>query len=391
MKNTYLIIIGGMSVLILLCVWLYLLIYGTPKPVEQFFTDFSFSGSSDNTQPISEQPIVEESQIDISPAKLRQLTTRPVIGYSDSRATSSDPRIIRYVEGGTGHVFSINMETGEETRVSNNTIPNPESAVFSPDNQYVLVRSGFSRNSKTVLINLSDTSSNATVTLDPIMDDFTFADDGSILYTTLTSNGTSGYKMYPDTKITTKIFDFPFQEATMVWSRNDKSPHYVYPKTSTQLRGYLYSIKNGKLKRETSDGLGLTAEASPDYIVSTVLDGSEPASYIYDRAQNKFNASPIIFEPHKCILSSTAKYIMYCGYEITEYGYSYPNDWYQGARSFSDNIWSVNLFNLSATQLTNPENEVGRVVDITNMETSSDGKVLYFTNKNDNTLWSYEI
>lgn len=122
-----------------------------------------------------------------------------------------------------------------------------------------------------------------------------------------------------------------------------------------------------------------------------MLDGSEPASYIYDRAQNKFNVSPIIFEPHKCILSSTAKYIMYCGYEFTEYGYNYPNDWYQGARSFSDNIWSVNLFNLSATQLANPENEVGRVVDITNMETSSDGKVLYFTNKNDNTLWSYEI
>jgi hypothetical protein len=82
---------------------------------------------------------------------------------------------------------------------------------------------------------------------------------------------------------------------------------------------------------------------------------------------------------------------MYCGYELTDYSYNYPDDWYRGTRSFNDRIWQLNLTTGSASQLVSPEKETGRQIDITNMNTGLDGKMLYFTNKNDNTLWLYEI
>ena len=69
----------------------------------------------------------------------------------------------------------------------------------------------------------------------------------------------------------------------------------------------------------------------------------------------------------------------------------YPNDWYQGDVSFSDNLWKIDLKNHSANQMVVPEQVAGRAVDITNLGIGNDGKMLYFINKNDNTLWLYEI
>ena len=44
MKKTTLIIIGISAVVLLFVVWLYLLIYGTPTKVTEYFTDFSLFG-----------------------------------------------------------------------------------------------------------------------------------------------------------------------------------------------------------------------------------------------------------------------------------------------------------------------------------------------------------
>ncbi|PIW96926.1 hypothetical protein COZ82_02315, partial [Candidatus Kaiserbacteria bacterium CG_4_8_14_3_um_filter_38_9] len=68
-----------------------------------------------------------------------------------------------------------------------------------------------------------------------------------------------------------------------------------------------------------------------------------------------------------------------------------PDDWYRGTRIFNDRIWEVNLNNQSATQLISPPLAVGRELDITDITIGQDDKMLYFTNKNDRTLWLYEI
>jgi hypothetical protein len=100
---------------------------------------------------------------------------------------------------------------------------------------------------------------------------------------------------------------------------------------------------------------------------------------------------PLVFEPHKCVFGVKQTSVLYCGYEITQYGSNFPDDWYKGTRSFSDRIWRVDLNTSQATQLVNPVQASGREVDIIDMTLSADEKSLYFRNKNNNTLWQYNV
>jgi hypothetical protein len=393
MKKITLIIIGITAVIVLFLVWVYLLIYGTPTKVNEFFTDFSFFSGEAVTEitpdptPVDETPVV----VDVVKDKLRQLTTRPVIGFYEFQATTTEPKFIHYAEAGTGHIYQINLVSGEEIRLSNTTVPNAETAVFSPDGNYVAIRSGYGISSEVVLITLIPGGSGEAEPLTPIMTDFTFSFENELLYTEQSGIGTLGKAMSLKTKVSRTQFTIPFQQVTMVWSHDATTPHYVYPKATAKLNGYLYAIVNGTIVRQPIDGLGLTAKASADYIFYTEVPGAEPISYFYEITTRKLSSSPILLEPSKCDFSPRSKSTLYCGHELTTYSYNFPDDWYRGTRSFSDRIWLIDLKSQSASQIVSPPQVAGRDIDIIKMRVASDAKMLYFVNKNDNTLWLYEI
>lgn len=392
MKKTLLIIGGVSTIVILFAIWLYLLIYGTPKPVADVFTNFNLFGTStvpEDRVSIPELPPPEV--VDVITNKLRQLTVRPVIGFQEYLAASSSPRRILYAESGTGHVFQINLETGEETRLSNTTVPNAQNAVFSPSQGYVAIRSGYQNSNEVVLVELNNSGSGQATTLAARMNDFSFSSNGELLYTELRSDGTAGIALNPKTKGIRSIFNLPFQTATIIWSRDGVTPHYVYPKASAKLYGYFYAIKNGTIVRQPAAGLGLIGSANSEYISYTTVPGKEPLSFIYNLSTEKPDLSPIITEPNKCAFGTQSNTTLYCGYSLTTYGYNFPDDWYKGTRSFADRIWKIDLADTTARQLVDPLSNVGRELDITGMQVSSDEKMLYFLNKNDTTLWTYEI
>jgi hypothetical protein len=385
MKKTYLIIIGITAVLVLLAIWVYLLIYGTPKPVENFFTDFSFTGdtSIDNIIPTSE--VTPDTEIALEDTPLRQLTTRPVVGMGVH--TENNGTFMRYVEAGTGHVFSINLETGAEIRLSNITIQNVEAATFDENSANVILQTG----SGVDLLTLGGENTAVRETLTQKMADVTFTTSGQILYTTITSDGVLGLSLEPGTKTTRTIFTVPFQSATVLFSKDNSGPHYVYPKVSSVLPGYLYTLASEQIKSLGISGTGLSALAQGDRIVFTRVVGGEPLSRSFNPKTNTSIAIPVVAEPKKCVIAPLATSIMYCGNERVSYGNNFPDDWYKGTRSFSDQLLKIDLDKGSASTLINPKEILGRDIDVTELDISTDGEVLYFINKNDNTLWMYEI
>lgn len=393
MKKTYFIIAGVIAVLLLVAIWVYLLIYGTPKPVEQFFTDFTMSGTGENIPLEPYLPPETNVQVDVTATKLRQLTTRPVIGlheYTEGEGLIKNT-YIRYAEAGTGHVFLINNVTGEEKRISNATIAGASRAVFSPNGQYVAIASGYTTQNTITLVTLTSDDTATTQVLSQKMVDFNFSATNELRYTEYSSSGQTGRILNPATLVGSTIFTIPFQSATVIWSTNTTSPNYVYPKTSAKLPGYLYTLTNGTIKRLNVTGNGLTVEANQDYYVSTMQMGQKPSSFISRSKDQKTSSLPIVMEPSKCVFSTQESNVLFCGYELTEYSYEFPDNWYKGLVSFSDKIWRIDLERGSATQIVNPEMETGRTVDITNMIIGDSDEILYFTNKTDNTLWMYEI
>ena len=393
MKKTYLIIGGVTAILLLVAIWVYLLIYGTPKPVEQFFTDFTFSGTSDNTLLEPLLPPETEAQVDVNDSQLRQLTTRPVIGMGEFTNGEGVSKItyIRYAEAGTGHIFSINSITGEETRISNATIAGASRAVFSPNGQYAAIASGYTNQNTITLVTLKTDSTATTKLLSQKMIDFNFSANNELRYTEYSRSGQTGRTLNPETLVGSTLFTIPFQSATVVWSSEINTPNYVYPKTSSQLSGYLYSLQNGTIARKNISGTGLAVEINRDFYVTTSHIGNLPSSYVASVNNQKITSLPIIIEPSKCTFSKLETNILYCGHEQISFTNEFPDNWYKGLVSFSDKIWQINVEKGSATQLVNPENEAGRKVDIINMIIGNNDAVLYFMNKIDNTLWMYEI
>jgi len=392
MKKTLLIIGGISTIVILFAIWLYLLLFGTPKPVADVFTNFGLFGNS--SELIEELPLPAlptEEIVDVVTDKLRQLTVRPVIGFQEYSAASNTPRRILYAESGTGHIYQINLETGEETRLSNTTVINAQRAVFSPRLGYVAIRSGYQNLNEVQLVELNDSGSGQATTLKARVSDFSFSADNELLYSELTTSGSNGIALNPKTKATRTVFTLPFQAATIIWSRDGITPHYVYPKASSKLFGYLYAIKNGVIVRQPAAGLGLMGSGNPEYISYATVPLEEPISFIYNLSTDQTEISPILFEPNKCAFGTKTVTRLFCGYALTAYGYNFPDDWYKGTRTFADRIWMINLSDSTARQLVDPLRTVGRELDVIGMQVSSDEKMLYFLNKNDTTLWTYEI
>lgn len=392
MKRTTFIIIALGVIVLLIGLWVYSLLYGSPQKASELFADFGFFGGNTSDTPIPIEPvIIEKPVVDVITAKLRQLTTRPIIGFYEKYSTTTEPRFIVYAEAGTGHIFSINLDSGEEIRISNITIPAALEATFSQAGDFVAIRSGYSAQSDVVLVDIRTPDAVTSETVPYRISDFTFDRNGSLLFTEETGAGTVGKKFSTVTKIVETIFTIPFLSATVRWSVRGDTPIYVYPKASARLPGYLYEVSAGKINRLPISGGGLTSEAGRNYIAFTKLVDTEQQSFIYNLVTEEIVKSPIIISPEKCIFSDISESTLYCGYEATTYSYSFPDEWYMGTRSFSDRIWRINLNSQSATQIINPITTTGRDLDITNMTTGENDAFLYFINKNDNTLWTYEF
>jgi hypothetical protein len=66
----------------------------------------------------------------------------------------------------------------------------------------------------------------------------------------------------------------------------------------------------------------------------------------------------------------------------------YPDDWYRGEVSFSDQIWKINLNDGSTNMLIDPILiPDGEDIDATNLALDANEDYLFFINKKDSFLW----
>jgi hypothetical protein len=395
MKRSTFIVILFIIILILFGAWVYSLLYGSPETRDDLFASFNFFGGSDQevvpfpiTEPASTTPDVVTVPTDT--AKLRKLTTQPVIGFYESPQSSSTPRTVIYVEAGTGHVYEINMENGEERRISNVTVPTAIAAAISPDGKYVAIRSGYTNNSEIVLVTLG-TEPHSTI-LEVNASDFSFSAQNELLVAETVGEGTSIRSINPLTQASRPLFTIPFQQATVAWSQFDTTPHYTYPKPAALLPGYMYELILGTIKRIPVAGQGLSGEGNTGYIIYSDRNNEFHRSGIYNKETGEKKVAPIIFTPDKCVFLDANSATLYCGYDLgSSYTYEFPDNWFRGDVAFNDRIWKIDLAKLTATQIVNPLEVAGQEIDIINMSINTIGTQLYFLNKHDNSLWTYEI
>jgi hypothetical protein len=392
MKRT-LFIIGGVGIICILAgVWAYFLFFGTPNPDGGVFANFNLGNTDDPSVIIPIEPEPTQPVVDVtSPERLRQLTTQPVAGFAEVQTTANSAPEARYIEAGTGHIYSIDLETGVETRISATTIPLTNAGALTPNGQYALLQSGSGIGSEHVIGIISTTSDELrNFAIPGNITSFAATDDNTFMYATPAGNGLIARAYDPNTNTVEDLFQVPFRDATIAWGSSEAGPHYVYPHTTSRLEGYVYSYTNGVATREPASGYGLSAVGSgAGYIYSEVQDG-EYNTYATNKRTNETNAAPLTIIPEKCVFTQSDTTVAVCGISLAEYPYQMPDPWYKGEARMNDSLWEYSIGSQSTSLLVSPENATGRQLDIVQPQFGINDANLYFQNKVDQTLWIYE-
>ncbi len=391
MKKSTFIIIGIVIILVLLLTWVYLLFFrSNDNSNGNIFANLGiFNKNGDETlfEPNLEN---DDDKITLETSinnPLRQLTTRRVIGFVELSDEDKQELFVQYMEAGTGHIYKINLNSGAEERISATTLPQASRAEFSSDGQTVAVQVG-----KDILLGkLGDKIDLDNQKLPYLISDFTFTNQGKLLFTEKTSTGTVGKILNTDNLSTNTIFSIPLQSITMIWDKTGEGDHFLYPKVSNQLPGYLYSLKNGQLHREPFSGNGLTAMVNKDYIVYNVFtpEGTYESKVI-NRKDRLTTELTMYALPEKCDFDKSSNNLYCAGFSGENLGTNFPENWYKGLTNYDDAVWRANLDTLSGfDSLFYPKATQGRELDITNLMSSVKYKVIYFINNQDQTLWYY--
>ncbi len=187
-----------------------------------------------------------------------------------------------------------------------------------------------------------------------------------------------------------QIFNNAFTEWNSWWPNNNVITLTTKPSFGTL--GYMYMIDIAKksFTKVLGDINGLTTQMSPNG--KLVLVGTNDLSlYVYHVDTKTYDKLGVKTLPEKCTWNKVSDTV-YCAVPSTIETANYPDDWYRGEISFSDQIWKINLQDGSTTLIADPlVISGGEDTDGIQLAVDTNEDYLFFINKKDSFLWELEL
>ncbi|MEI8130330.1 MAG: hypothetical protein WCG55_02380 [bacterium] len=304
--------------------------------------------------------------------------------------------VIRFAEKGTGYIYDINANKEGLIKQSGTIIAHTVEAVFGNNGAAVVLRYAGSDN-QTISSFLGqitpaiDATTSGTTRGDFLPDNISEIvpsfDSKNFFFLLPTTSGVAGMTMKADGSSKAQLFSSPFSEWLLDWSSTNP---IVTTKASANVAGNAYFVlKNGVFSKIVGDVNGLTTKISPDgkNVLYSVSKNNSLVLYVKHLSDGlEFNTG-LSTLPEKCVWNSTSTAI-YCGSSTDVPSGTYPDDWYQGLAHFNDSLWKINPQSGRTTLLDDGE---GNNLDVTNLAIDQKEGYLFFTNKNDDSLWSFNL
>ena len=374
------------------------------SPGNFFGNLFPFGGDSDD-RPTSgsteggggDTPSSSENGVIL---QLRQLTTEAVAG---AMATSSGGTInVRYLERATGNIYEINLQTLQKDRLTNTTIIGVHNVVWHGDGSSLILRY---LNENDVIKTFAGTISSSADSgenigrLDGIFldDDIpyitTSPDKTKILLLSQIKTGISFITAEFNGGNREPVAISPFSQWIPQWF--DDGTISITTKASALAPGFLYfvDLSTGFFEKVIGDINGLTTlvnKTGEIILYSESNDRHFTLNAITLDERIKIQP-PLSTLPEKCVWSTVRTSIAYCGVPTTITPGNYPDVWYQGLVSFSDNIWEIDVEKDTVKFLISLPTAAREEIDLINPVLSDNEEYLIFTNKKDSTLWSLKL
>ncbi len=309
---------------------------------------------------------------------------------------------LRYVHRATGNIYQTFADKIAEQQFSGTVIPKVYDAYFGAKGEAVVMRylksddrtiETFVGNLPKELLGVETNGSNeikGSFLPENVKDVSISPDTAKVFYLFESADSIIGATLNLLNNKKIQVFDSPFTEWLSFWP-NDKIITLT-TKPSSSVSGYMYIIDpNSKnLNKILGDINGLTTFMSPNGKLVLYADNNLSLGvYHLDTRNSDLLGTRTL--PEKCVWGKASD-IVYCAVPKLINGGEYPDAWYQGEVSFSDQIWKIDIKNGNATMLSDPDTVTGgEDVDGIKLALDENENYLFFVNKKDSFLWELEL
>ena len=185
-----------------------------------------------------------------------------------------------------------------------------------------------------------------------------------------------------------QVFDSAYSEWLSQYANQNTIT--ITTKAGSGVNGYMYKINPNKKDFEKVIGPlpGLTTLTSPSGNLVLYAD-DQLNLFIYNLSNKETRKISIKTLPEKCAWSEDDIYL-YCAMPREIPSTLLPDSWYQGAVSFSDQIWKIDAETLNTGLIIDPlQTDGGEDIDGIKLTLKDD--YLFFINKKDNFLWELKL
>ena len=313
-----------------------------------------------------------------------------VINRKGVTASSSPDVAVNFIERQSGNVFSYSQLTRTLTRTSNKTIPGIQSASWLPDASFAFIRYLSGTDFSTINTYALPVNGNGGFFLSQDLAGVAVAST-SVLTLASGVNGSTASLTRTDGTHAAPAFATLLSALRISFA--GKSQYLAFTKPSATLSGDVYLVDStGRFSLIAGPLNGLSALASPSgkwVLVSYTLDTALQMELVHTVTGETISL-PVATIADKCVWAADDSAI-YCGIPVDPLSSSYPDDWYQGAVSFNDRIWKIQVSGRYAQLVLDFPKETQDMLDVESPAIDPAGTVLVFINKNDGSLWSYSL
>ncbi len=283
-----------------------------------------------------------ETSVDTAPATKAKVITKPT-----TPPTEFIPAL-RYVERSTGNIYQTFADHIAEQKFSSTIIPKVYDAYFGNHGESVVMRylkedartiETFVGNLPKEILGVANTGTNevkGAFLPDNVKDISLSPDNSKIFYLFDSNNSQVGVTLNLLNNKKVQIFDSPFTEWLSQWSSSNTIT--LSTKPSANVPGYMYTMDAaGKNFSQTFGNIaGLTTLESPNGKLVLYSDKNLSLN-VYHTDTRNVDILGIKTLSEKCVWGKASEAI-YCAVPKSIVTGDYPDTWYQGEVSFSDQI-----------------------------------------------------
>lgn len=407
MSRKNIIIIISVFVIVLAIVLGYFLFSSNPQKQsvsdQDTNTFFPFGTTTPDNRPQQDQIqqdqiITEEEQII---PKLRKISNFPVSGYivfdNQERGSTSTETKIRFFDKGTGHIFETTNESLTATRIVNTTFPKTQDVIFLNEKDAIARYLDANGTIKSLLGSITSTSSASStegvfggayipdnidnLSISPNKDEFVF-----LVGNTISKIGLINKKIQ-------NVLTLDISEFLVSWPNQNNILLTTKPDSSASGYTYMVSSSGGTLKKVAGplNGLMATAGLNPSLFLISYTNNNKLSSFVIDIRNGNTQDVLVPVIPEKCVWSNKNQNFVYCAVPREENISNMPESWYKGLRTFTDDIWRIDVSTGITTFINTDASWRNQQFDIVSPQLNEEENFFYFINKKDLTLWSYDF